>query len=83
MSKPLRLATVTVAVVVEPWLTVSVEGDEDRVKSLWDCSASDNWGRVTVATLKAPTVAMTARITDQNGALLLRKDVPLISYEKQ
>jgi len=34
MSKPLRLATVTVAVSVEPWLMVSAVGDEDMVKSL-------------------------------------------------
>ncbi len=34
MSKPLRLATVTVAVAVEPWLMVSAGGAEDRVKSL-------------------------------------------------
>jgi len=76
MSKPLRLATVIVAVTVEPWLTVRAEGEEDSVKSLGDCSASDNCGRAMVAALKAPAVTITARIMDQNGAFFPRKDVP-------
>ena len=71
----MTLVTVMVAVAVDPWFTLRLDGEAVSEKSLWDCSASDNAGRAIVAMVKEPAVRMTASIMDQRGAFFPKKDV--------